>query len=61
MQQWLGHKHPAGTRYYAAILQRSLTASYKEADYFARNFRSRPAPGTGAQPPHIGKPRGRRP
>ncbi|WP_330479608.1 hypothetical protein OG301_38335 [Streptomyces platensis] len=40
LQQWLGHKHPAGTRYYAAILQHTLTASYKKADYFARDFRT---------------------
>ncbi|MDT0427209.1 tyrosine-type recombinase/integrase [Streptomyces coelicoflavus] len=40
LQQWLGHKHPASTRYYAAILQRTLTAAYKKADYFARNVRT---------------------
>ncbi|MFG2827334.1 hypothetical protein ACGFWI_07670 [Streptomyces sp. NPDC048434] len=33
-------KHPAGTRCYAAILQRTLTAAYKKADYFARSFRT---------------------
>ncbi|WP_329437791.1 hypothetical protein [Streptomyces canus] len=40
LQQWLGHKHPASTRYYAAILQRTLTAAYKKPDYFARNVRT---------------------
>ncbi|MFL9653438.1 tyrosine-type recombinase/integrase [Streptomyces sp. PB17] len=40
LQQRLGHKHPASTRYYAAILQRTLTAAYKKADYFARNVRT---------------------
>ncbi|MER7199707.1 MULTISPECIES: hypothetical protein [unclassified Streptomyces] len=40
LQQWIGHKHPAGTRYYAAILQRTLTASHEKADYFDRNFRT---------------------
>ncbi|MFD6607074.1 tyrosine-type recombinase/integrase [Streptomyces coelicoflavus] len=40
LQQWLGHKHPASTRHYAAILQRTLTAAYKKADYFARNVRT---------------------
>ncbi|MFG2525519.1 hypothetical protein [Streptomyces sp. NPDC048527] len=40
LQQWIGHKHPAGTLYYAANLQRTLTASHKKADYFARNFRT---------------------
>lgn len=40
LQQWLGHKHPASTRYYAATLQRTLTAAYKKADYFARNVRT---------------------
>lgn len=39
-QQWLGHKHPANTRHYAAILQRTLTAAYRRADYFARNVRT---------------------
>jgi hypothetical protein len=27
---------PGGTRYYAAIVQRTLTAAYKKADYFAK-------------------------
>ncbi|KAB2388734.1 tyrosine-type recombinase/integrase [Actinomadura montaniterrae] len=40
LQQWLGHKHPSSTRHYAAILQRTLTAAYKKADYFARNVRT---------------------
>ncbi|NEA28476.1 tyrosine-type recombinase/integrase [Actinomadura bangladeshensis] len=40
LQQWLGHKHAASTRHYAAILQRTLTAAYKRADYFARNVRT---------------------
>ena len=40
LQQWLGHKHPASTRHYAAILQRKLTAAYRKADYFARNLRT---------------------
>jgi integrase len=40
LQQWLGHKHPASTRHYAAILQRTLTAAYRKADYFARNVRT---------------------
>ncbi|MEU9485143.1 hypothetical protein AB0D83_15975 [Streptomyces decoyicus] len=40
LHQRLEHKHPAGTRYYAAVLQRTLAASYKKAGYFARNFRT---------------------
>lgn len=40
LQQWLGHKHPSSTRYYAKILQRTLSAAYKRADYFARNVRT---------------------
>ena len=40
LQQWLGHKHPASTRYHAEILQRTLTAAYRKADYFARNVRT---------------------
>ncbi|MET9040797.1 hypothetical protein [Streptomyces mirabilis] len=40
LQQWLGHKHPSSTRYYAKILQRTLSAAYKKADYFARNVRT---------------------
>ncbi|WP_201791351.1 tyrosine-type recombinase/integrase [Aeromicrobium sp. PE09-221] len=40
LQQWLGHKHIASTRYYAEILQRVLSAAYKRADYFARNVRT---------------------
>jgi integrase len=40
LQAWLGHKHPASTRHYAAILQRTLTAAYRKADYFARNVRT---------------------
>ncbi|WP_280383635.1 tyrosine-type recombinase/integrase [Nocardia wallacei] len=40
LQEWLGHKHIASTRHYAAILQRRLTAAYHKADYFARNVRT---------------------
>ncbi|MFI7135784.1 tyrosine-type recombinase/integrase [Nonomuraea sp. NPDC050153] len=40
LQQWLGHKHAASTRHYAAILQRTLSAAYRRADYFARNVRT---------------------
>jgi hypothetical protein len=40
LQQWLGHKHPSSTRYYAEILQRTFTAAYRKADYFARNVRT---------------------
>lgn len=40
LQQWLGHKHPSSTRHYAKILQRTLSAAYKRADYFARNVRT---------------------
>lgn len=40
LQQWLRHKHPASTRYYAEILRHTLTAAYKRADYFARNVRT---------------------
>lgn len=38
LQQRLGHKHAASTRYYAQILQRTLTAAYEKADYFTRNL-----------------------
>ncbi|MEV5872489.1 site-specific integrase [Streptomyces tendae] len=40
LQQWLGHKPPSSARYYAKILQRTLSAAYKKADYFARNVRT---------------------
>ncbi|MEY9961960.1 tyrosine-type recombinase/integrase [Streptacidiphilus sp. MAP5-52] len=40
LQQWLGHKHASSTRHYAAILQRTLTAAYRKADYFSRNVRT---------------------
>jgi integrase len=40
LQTWLGHKHASSTRHYAAILQRTLTAAYRKADYFARNVRT---------------------
>lgn len=40
LQQWLGHKHPSSTRHYAQILQRTLTAAYRKADYFTRNVRT---------------------
>lgn len=40
LKEWLGHKHFSSTRYYAAILQRRLTAAYRKADYFARNVRT---------------------
>jgi len=40
LQQWLGHKHPASTRHYAAILQHKPTAAYHKADHFARNLRT---------------------
>lgn len=40
LQTWLGHKHAASTRHYAAILQRTLSAAYKKADYFTRNLRT---------------------
>ncbi|MDE1672698.1 tyrosine-type recombinase/integrase [Nocardia gipuzkoensis] len=40
LQEWLGHKHIASTRHYAAILRRRLTAAYHKADYFARNVRT---------------------
>ncbi len=40
LKEWLGHKHYASARHYAAILQRTLTAAYRKADYFARNVRT---------------------
>jgi hypothetical protein len=40
LKEWLGHKHFSSTRYYAAILQRRLTAAHRKADYFARNVRT---------------------
>ncbi|WP_412538718.1 tyrosine-type recombinase/integrase [Longispora sp. K20-0274] len=40
LRQWLGHKHPESTRYYAQILQRTLTAAYQKAEYFTRNVRT---------------------
>jgi len=40
LKEWLGHKHYASTRHYAAILQRTLSAAYRKADYFARNVRT---------------------
>src|SRR5439155_22879253 len=39
-QQRPAHKPPASPRHYAQILQRTLTAAYRKADYFARNVRT---------------------
>jgi hypothetical protein len=59
LQQWLDHKHPASTRYYAAILQRTLTAAYKKADYFCPQRPHHPGPRRPRVHPHRRRRRGR--
>lgn len=39
LQQWLGHKHPSSTLYYAKITPTRLARSYRNAGYFGRNLR----------------------
>lgn len=39
LQQWLGHKHPSSTLYYAKITPTRLARSYRDAGYFGRNLR----------------------
>lgn len=40
LQEWLGHRSPQSTQYYAKISPAKLTQSYKDAAYFRRNLRS---------------------
>lgn len=40
LQEWLGHRSPASTQYYAKISPTKLTKSFAAAGYFARNLRT---------------------
>jgi hypothetical protein len=39
LQQWLGHKHPSSTLYYAKITPTRLARSYRDAGYLGSNLR----------------------
>jgi integrase len=39
LQEWLGHRSPHSTQYYAKIAPTRLAKAYAEADYFGRNTR----------------------
>lgn len=39
LQEWLGHRTPTATQYYAKIMPTKMASSYKDADYFQRNLR----------------------
>jgi integrase len=39
LQEWLGHRTPTTTQYYAKITPTKLASSYNDADYFKRNLR----------------------
>jgi integrase len=40
LQEWLGHRSPASTQYYAKISPTKLARSYEQAGYFGRNLRT---------------------
>jgi integrase len=40
LQEWLGHRSPASTQYYAKIAPTKLAKSYEKAGYFGRNVRT---------------------
>jgi integrase len=40
LQEWLGHRSPASTQYYAKIAPTKLAKSYEKAGYFGRNLRT---------------------
>jgi Phage integrase family len=40
LQQWLGHRSPSSTQYYAKISPTKLAQSYADAGYFERNIRT---------------------
>lgn len=40
LQEWLGHRSPASTQYYAKISPTKLARSYEKAGYFGRNMRT---------------------
>jgi integrase len=40
LQQWLGHRSPTATQYYAQITPTALSRAYRNADYFKRNVRT---------------------
>ncbi len=40
LQEWLGHRSPQTTQYYARITPTQLAKAYADADYFARNLRT---------------------
>lgn len=40
LQEWLGHRSPASTQYYAKISPTKLAKSYEQAGYFGRNLRT---------------------
>jgi integrase len=39
LQEWLGHRSPHATQYYARITPAKLARSYEQAGYFGRNLR----------------------
>ena len=40
LQEWLGHRTPASTQYYAKITPTHLAKSFEQAGYFERNVRT---------------------
>ena len=40
LQQWLGHRSPEVTQYYAQLTPTTLSRAYRDAGYFARNLRT---------------------
>jgi integrase len=40
LQEWLGHRSPSSTQYYAKLTPTKLARAYAEADYFGRNVRT---------------------
>lgn len=40
LQAWLGHRSPESTQHYAKISPNTLTKTYDDAGYFARNIRT---------------------
>jgi len=40
LQEWLGHRSPSSTQYYAKLTPTKLAKAYADADYFGRNIRA---------------------
>jgi len=40
LQQWLGHRSPRSTQYYAELTPTTLAKAYSDAGYFSRNLRT---------------------